>query len=51
MTKCLKIQDDILRKQVGLQEESLLLGIRHREILRWSEKGNRPSSGAKGKMK
>jgi hypothetical protein len=36
-----EIQDDIIRKEVEIQEESLLLGIEHKEMLRWREKGVR----------
>jgi hypothetical protein len=39
--KHLKIQDNLVMKELGLQEESMLLRITHREFLRWVEKGAR----------
>jgi hypothetical protein len=39
--KCLKVQEDLVMKALSLQEESLLLGITYKEVLRWAEKGAR----------
>jgi hypothetical protein len=39
--KHIKVQDDFVMKEIALQEESLLLGITYKEVIRWAEKGAR----------
>jgi hypothetical protein len=37
--RCLKVQEDLVMKEVALQEESLLFGLTYKDVLWWEEKG------------